>query len=98
MYSQSQDPLRTAEHDATQAGSGRPTRANRGKLACSQTLNIVAHTTNPDISFEKAGVLNNTLFPGSLEGPGREAIATIYIYIYIYIYTLHMFIFVYNLL
>ena len=61
MYCESQDHLQSSERDAALAGSSGNTRINRGKLVGSQNPNVVAPTTNPEISLEKTSALNNTL-------------------------------------
>ena len=72
MYARAREHMRKSERDLTLPVSGGPTRGNMGKLASSQNPVVVALTSNPALSLEKAGALNNTMDTGSLEGPRRE--------------------------
>ena len=81
MYARAREQMRKSERDVTVPVSGGPTRRNFGRTARSPDSDVVAPTADSEIGLDKAGALSKTkgmIDPGPLEGPRREAVATLF--------------------
>ena len=76
MYVRAREITRQPERGMTLPRSSGPTFRNIGGTVSSPYSDVVAPTAGHEDSLEEAGALSNTMDPGPLEGPFREAVAT----------------------
>ena len=77
MYARARELTRKPERSVTRPESVRPTFRNIGGTVSSPYPDVVAPTAGHEDSLEEAVALSKTMDPGSLEGPCREAVATV---------------------
>ena len=77
MYARARELTRKPERGVTRTGSGGPTFRNIGGTVSSPYSYVVAPTAGHEDSLQEAGALSKTMDPSPLEGPCREAVATI---------------------